>query len=70
MSPTANDSQRLWLAGRVRALFEASGRDLERACGEFDQLVAQYGRAAMAQALADAEQAPAIPILAPAHQPN
>jgi hypothetical protein len=47
------DTTRMWLAARVRSLWELASEDLSGACRELDGLVAEYGRIRLARALAD-----------------
>lgn len=49
----------LWLAVRVQQLWEQASHDLSASCSEFDRLVAEYGRQALSQALANAGLVPA-----------
>jgi hypothetical protein len=52
---TSHDLTRVWLASRVRRLWEVASEDLPWACREFDRLVNEHGRIRMGRALSDAK---------------
>lgn len=60
MSGDRSEPTRLWLAVRVRQLWNQARGDLPGARAEFELLVAEYGRWQVARAVADAGL-PAIP---------